>query len=269
MKIACAGILIAGIAFLSTGCGSGSPTKAGDPPPVTGVPVTGGDPPKTVPPPEPTPDLVFEAKEYEADYKKDEAKAKEKYANKFVEVSGTVHGVSRSGSVGRMAIGEPGADQSLGECYFADMEPWKLALPGQTVKVRGKIRGILFPALQVHECRVVSATGSGPPTLTAAELGAQYAMGADTVIKRLGGERLIVTGEIESIEKFDGGAVILSLTKKDAKPLVRASFTILANVDKERNQSFKEGQKVRILCTFSKFGDSCIVDNCQLLPAGK
>jgi len=261
VRFAFTAILLAGVLH-ATGCGSGSPTDRE----TTQGPV---EQPRQVTP-ESKVELKFDVDEYDVDYKQSKEKAEQKYADKRVEVTGLVTRVNRHNS--RMIV-SLGTTRFGVSCNFKDSEPWKLALPGQTVTVRGKVSGV-YPALQVDDSQVKSATGPTPDEYSAAELSELYAKEPEKLKAKYGGKQLILQGTIETLAPPSEIGVAAILTKMDGKAVV-AEFNFdvdseeLRNKSKERIKSLRSGQKIRVLGTFSQYENYCRVYGCLFLPMAK
>lgn len=145
------------------------------------------------------PDVTTTAKELAADFKKDPNTMAQKYKG-LIELSGTVQTIARVHSDGNYSIVLEGGEDSGVECYVKDEKPWKSALPGQKVKIRGKWAGYTFVE-RLHECKIVESTGMGPPTLKAAELSKAWASDKEGTDNKYKKKKLILEGEITTAER--------------------------------------------------------------------
>jgi len=251
------------LAALGLGCGPGAtPTSA----PAPATPTTPATPP-TPEPAEPPPELTLDAAAYPAEYATDRAAANRKYAGKRVEVTGTASFVGRDAVGGNLTLANPDADRDAVNCSLADLDPWKSALPGQTVRVRGTVRGV-YPALQVGDARIVSATGQGPPVVEATELARRFAANPEELNAAYGNKSLIVTGVVEAVERHDTGAVVASLTGKGVVPEVRCGFGVFHPADKDQNARLVQGQRVKVLVHYvgGVVAGRCTLEMGRLLP---
>jgi hypothetical protein len=129
------------------------------------------------------------------------------------------------------------------ECQVNEKEPWKKALPDQTVRLQGKYPEI-NPRPGLIDCEIVEVTGAGPPTLTADQLAKEYGTDPDGTTAKYDKKYLIVTGEIANVDFNEAKAASITLKTKEQVLRVFCNFTVFA---KEQTSRLKPGQKIKVL----------------------
>lgn len=247
-------LILAGAATLS-GCRPAEPTSATAPPApaaVTPQPSTGRPNPGPVavqpaaPAPAPArPDFQVTAEAFAKEFTKDREAFKAKYANKVVEVTGTVHSVGQDiGGGGNVSLrGDP--DVLVGNvlCGTAEREPWRAVLPGQTARVRGRCPDRVSVEAMLFDAVVLEVRGDPPPTVTADQLAKEFAADPDAAEKKWDKKYLILTGRVKQvIPPKDLNGRFLLLESDPATPRVQPDF----GTD-DRAKRVRPGQQVRVL----------------------
>jgi hypothetical protein len=211
------------------------------------------------------PDFTLTAKEFGGEYKKDKKSFETKYKGKVVELKGVVR------KVGRDPFGSTEARLYLEEafdivCSTADKNPWRRALPGQKIRLKGRVpkwkianRGVLFG------CVISDVSGPPPPTLTADELGKQYGTDRAGTSGKYNGKFIILTGETAKVEK--GGILSTAVVFKTmGKPQVSALFFGFAH----KADALKSGDKIKVLGEYGRntSPDEVKLDDCILVNEG-
>ena len=100
------------------------------------------------------------------------------------------------------------------------------------------------PALT--RCEVLEASGPGAPTLSADELAKEYAKDVAAAQKKYDNKWLILTGEVDKVEKGkqELGEAARVVFKTEAGPRVECG---LFGAYKEKIPSLKPGQKLKVL----------------------
>ena len=242
--------------------GGGTPTQPAVSPSTPSGPTTNPSDPTTV-------DFKLTVPTYRDEYEKDRQGTQKKYDGKWVEVSGRFGKFTRTADGTELTIDEPEWDKHAFLCEMKNGEPWKTALPGQTIQVRGKVSGV-FPTLQLKNATVLSATGAGPATVTAAEVAKEFKANSDEFNKKHEtGSYLILTGVIASVAAEEASnSVVISLTQESEGAVVKCSFSNLNPVDKAQNAKLAKGQKVKVLGR-NRSIISCNFAECVLLDEKK
>jgi hypothetical protein len=250
-------VLIAG---LVAGCGSKapeptSPSRPGGADAAQGATPEPGKPPGATPTtPRPTkPDISVTSKQYAEEYKKDRNAHAEKYKDKFVELTGVIKEVKVTpGSTPEGVVFLEGAAGDLlpgVQCTMSDKQPWKKALPGQTVKVRGKWPQFSLGAA-LMESEIVDVSGPKPATVTADQLAKAAGGGSGhpkEQIEALGPQSgyFVLAGEVAevSVDKFGGTMVTL----KVSMPKSVRVYCTFEQQDRKVAEGLKPGQKIEAL----------------------
>src|SRR5262249_35457580 len=153
------------------------------------------------------------------------------------------------------------------KCFTADKNPWRRALPGQRIKLKGRVAkrdgadgGVLFG------CVITDVSGAPPPTLTAEELGKQYAADRAGTSGKYNGKFMILTGETAKVTVRLGmeSTVIFQTTGK-----LRVSAVFFGLRSEAR--ALKPGDKIKVLgeCTLNPSPDEVKLHSCILVNDGK
>jgi hypothetical protein len=185
-------------------------------------------PPDKKAPPEkktaPKADYSLSAKDFMAEFEKDKQAARAKYEGKVLQLTGPVGQVGRGGDDTDFLVLNKEPYSTGAMCFTKEKEPWKTALPGQSVTIIGTADLSLVPAL-VNSV-IVEKTGSAPVTLTADELAKEYAADPQTATKKYRKlAAIILKGEIARIEKNEFGSVTVIFRTEAKSPIVHAYFT--------------------------------------------
>jgi hypothetical protein len=230
------------VVFLSVGCSGNDTAKKGD---------QGSGQKKDIEGPKP--DFSLTAKAFAEEFQGDEkaVKAAEaKYRSKVIELSGVV------GTVGYDSDGKPWLSFPALLCYTEDKEPWRKVMPGQTAKIRGKLLQSKHPRLAalLVDCVISEVSGSEPPTVTAAELGKEYAADPAATAKKYQRPHyqhlFFVRGEISRVRPPVRGQAAVAFFKTAGKPEVSVWFGPLY---KKEFAALKVGQKIKVLGVRAEF----------------
>jgi len=233
LRFRCAGFVILSTLVGLVGCGQPNPSSTG-----TG----GGTPSPNKPtgeqkPEEVKPDFVMTIQEYgdefEKGFEKKNIETDAKYSYKTVEVTGQLlrYDSTKDGMVA--VIGTPNVDSYSCMCELKDPTPWKTTLPGQTVKVLGKVKSA-YRVLYMKDGAILSSTGDGPATRSAIEVAKEYKTDQESFIKKYAGDaHLILTGDIDTvIVHEDRDSVEVTVTKKSDGAVVTCFFNNLNPLQK-------------------------------------
>ncbi len=187
-------------------------------------------------------------KEFIEEFKKDNKAASDKYFNKFVELTGTLGFITfKQGDPG-IALKKNADDNIAGDkvfCLTRDLEPWKKAAQGRTLKLRGKVSGM--ESTNLSECEIVEVTGPAHPAVTAEQLAKECDADSNATERKYKSKLLLITGEVDSITlKSDTGPHIFFKTPTPGTR-VRAGFDEQLE---QKMSTFMKGQKITILCLF-------------------
>jgi hypothetical protein len=193
-------------------------------------------------------DFTMKSEEFGAEFKGAGAiDARKKYANKVVELTGTLNKIGLSPDRLPILYLQNAAGENLGvTCTTTSKEPWKKALPGQTVTVKGK-ESKLGTGAGLEECEIVEVKGDAK-TMTANELQEEHAKDLDASIKKYDNKMLVVEGEVARIDVKDNYPEITLKTAKET-PRIYLNFT---EADRKRAKEFKVGQKVKAMGEYTK-----------------
>jgi len=170
------------------------------------------------------------------EYQRDEFAFVKKHQGKVFEISGTVKDFDYSFSGPHLHLEEVSPNAKF---LCQERQPIAKAMPGQTAHLRGYcgVVGILRWA-------IVKVTGDPPPMFAAEDFANNIAMEAEASSKKLKGKWVILSGRITKIEKE--GEVIY-LTAPDKQPTILCRLATDSQTEKERNQSLRINQEVKVL----------------------
>jgi hypothetical protein len=184
------------------------------------------------------------SREFVAEFKKDSKAAHAKYKGKTVEVTGLLKSVGTNGGGDPVLLieGEP-MKSDFTSCITVERYPGKLAVPGQTITVKGRAHPD-FPGPNLLDVEIVKVEGDKPPSLTADALAAEFAKGHEAAAKKYENKWVALSGEIEKVNLNDVKAATVVFKTTEKKPRVVALFTAF---DEKRNTAFKPGQKIEVI----------------------
>jgi tRNA_anti-like len=237
-------LLVTCAALFVFGCGKDKPDSGGPAPGPTGGP----GPSAGVDLATAKPDHTATAAEWHAEFKKDSAGSKKKYAGKVVELTGTLASFAENPDAGVLFAHLKIEKDVLGvRCGMSDANAWEKACQGAEVTVRGKLadgaifHGELMPAI------IVKADKNPALTATAADLGKQFKADTEKLREKFGDKWVYVEGEVVSTGKSSVGGPQFTL-KGDGG--VNVVCSVPAD-NKAKVEALKPGQKVKALGEFS------------------
>lgn len=184
--------------------------------------------------------LAVTAKTFAEEWKKDSAAAAAKYKDQTVELTGLaiapVFYLKEDPRAFEMQ-GIEGDESSTIKCITQGPEPWwKKALPGQTVKIRGKclFKTSFFPV------EIVEVSGSPPQSVTVEEL----VKDPKGISEKKKGRFIIITGEIAKVELGKDVTLVTLKSPATSRPVVCESSP------HEKHSELSSGQKIRVLTEY-------------------
>ena len=193
-------------------------------------------------------DFSLTSQQFSEEFKKDRAAAQKKYQSKTVDLTGVIKRFSEAPDRTALVWLEGAKGELLGvQCIARGRHPWRQALPGQTVTVRGK--GAEFGGAFLLDCVFFDAKGDPPPTLTPDQLVAEHAKDPAATEKKYKDKYLILEGKVAKVtaNKFDLAEVTLETAKKE--PRIYLHFT--NGPEGKRAKGLKAGQKIKALGQYS------------------
>lgn len=190
------------------------------------------------------PDFSLSAEDFMKEFKASESDARKKYKGKVIELSGEVTGIGRNIS-GEDSISLKAPDLLGMMCFTAMEEPWTKAVPGQKVKLKGKLGE--YGAVLIY-CVFTDPGKYAGVEMTAAELAKEYAADPDATSKKYNDKYLILSGEVEKKEYNSAGAVSVYLKAPESKVRVAVSFTAF---EKELSRKIKPGKPLKVIGQYS------------------
>jgi hypothetical protein len=179
-------------------------------------------------------DFTLTSEQLAKDYETDSAAATKKYQGKWVEVEGPVAHVLvlPSGDVNIHLVGfkvDPnkfGGHSIRGIPPAQEREKLKGLIPGQKVKLKGKVDGVTAGAyIELVPCAIVSIGPDPAIPVTADELTEAYAKDAKAADGKYKGKWLFVEGVVLELRPDETSVILAGAGKKDGKALrVWASY---------------------------------------------
>jgi tRNA_anti-like len=204
------------------------------------------------------PAFTLASKEFVAEFIKDQKAAQDKYKDKVVELTGKVVGFGANpDGVAFLTLEGPDPLKPDGAvCATTDSRPWKKAVPGQKVKIKGKVDSSTQGA-HLRYCVVQSVSGEPAVRLTANALSREYATDIEAAKSKYRNKWIILSGEIEYIR--DGGIVF-----KTPMHIPRIG-AVFSPEDARRISSWKADDKVAVIGEFASvfMPDSVSLSRCQ------
>jgi len=189
------------------------------------------------------PAFSMTAREFSEERLKDDKGAQAKYRGKLIELVGAIMGVDRTPTRKGLLIlqGAPG-DLVGVQCSTKDIQPWLKALPGQTVRLKGRgAQRDSGPMLE--QCTILEVSGPVPPSLTAEELAKEYAAGPVAAQRKYEGKHLLVSGKVEEVTVKETKLAWVAF-KTAGGPQV---FCVFTPFFEDQWSTLKPGQKVKVL----------------------
>jgi hypothetical protein len=199
----------------------------------------------------PKPDFTLTAKALAEEFKNDNANAIVKYRGKVVEVTGFIKnaGLDKSDAPFLYLDGVPGALGGV-PCVTTDKTPWKKAMPGQTVTVRGTVPEFATLA-RLADCEIKDIKGMAPVTMTATKFAVEYRANPAATDKKNERKWVIILGEVASVAAIDVGeeakAALVTFKTDGKPPTVVARF--LGN-DNKMTAGLEAGTKIKVLGSY-------------------
>jgi hypothetical protein len=196
------------------------------------------------------PDFSMTAEKFVAEYKENRPAADQKYKGKVVQLTGTVRFFSEN-SYGPIVSLTAGKEAFGAVCFTANEEPWALAVPGQEVKLKGRMTPSGFgdePLLM--DCVLVDPAPTQAIGTTAEALAQEHATDPEAAAKKYHEKYLIVSGEIESKDVNGFGRVTIVL-KGDGKTAISCLIDAVADPTARK---LKVGQKLKMYGQYSGMG---------------
>jgi hypothetical protein len=206
---------------------------------------------QATPPPKVKPDFVVTAKAIAEEFKSDNPGAIAKYKDKIIEVTGLIKnaGIDKSDAPFLLLDGFPGAFGGV-HCVTQDKTPWKKAMPGQVVTLRGKVPEFATLA-RLTECEIGDVKGPQLPVVTATKLSQEYRLNPAGTDKKYEGKWIILLGEVASVAAIDVGedamAALVTFKTDGKAPNIGARF--FGN-DNKMTTGLEAGAKLKVLGTF-------------------
>jgi len=199
------------------------------------------------------PEFTLTAAQLAQEAKKDGGAAQAKYRGKVIELTGVVDGVHRN--ISEEAFISLKGEQEVSDnimCFTIDQQPWAKITPGHPIKVKGR-GSPLEPGGLVALVGAVVLEYSGPalPQFTAQQLADAYQANPDEFLKKHAGRHLLLTGEIDRVERVkfdpvDPEAVVFKTTGKKR-------VVAIPDLTYPKMLKLKSGQQIRVRCYFAEF----------------
>jgi hypothetical protein len=179
-------------------------------------------------------DFTLTSEQIAKDYETDSAAANKKYTGKWVEVEGPVEHVLvlPGGDVNIMLVGfKADPNKFVGHNVRGippaqEREKLKGLVPGQKVKLRGKVDGETAGAyIELVPCAIASIGPDPAIPVTADELTEAYAKDTKAADGKYKGKWVFVEGVVLELRPDEGSVILAGTGKKDGKALrVSASY---------------------------------------------
>jgi hypothetical protein len=214
-------------------------------------------------------DFVLTSKDFATQYEKDSEAAGKKYKGKVIELTGVVWRVgylAESDYLGLAGSGSRGNDVS---CLTRERVPWRKALPGQTVTIRGT--GIEPPftgaPTVLFKCDIVAVSGEPPPVLTADQLSEKFAANPEETLRTVEGKPVVVTGVVEKVGDNPSGFRVTLKTKAKG-PAVVCIFDF--HQDENIPPELKPGRPLKCVGHYNRIEERTVVLwGCAVIELGK
>jgi DNA-directed RNA polymerase subunit RPC12/RpoP len=195
---------------------------------------------------------------YKQAHDPDRETAMQKYYDKVVELSGKVADYGVVGNSAYLGL-EGGKVMETTRCNTADREPWAKVLPGQEIKIKGRVTLLSFPNLV--DCVIVDAGSAQPTTMTAEALTAEFAADKDATTQKYSNKYFILQGEVLEQKNELGVTLILKgtgTTRVKCTPPFRIETTPPPN---------RTGQQIKLACMYTSLqsGKDVEVINYELI----
>jgi hypothetical protein len=217
------------------------------------------DPPPKEPAEKSKPDFSFTAQEFDRAITGDEKGKDEKYSDRVIQLRGTATGFARPtpDSVW-VVLDRPMAPEVGFHVRTKDKRPWLKVTPGQEVTIKGTYIGGAFVQSEILEVR-----GKPRFTLTADQLGAEYAADRTSANKKYKDKGLILTGEVAKKVTDEKVLYLTVVLKTKGKLPVACSFL---GEERKLAEKLKAGQQIKVFGRyFGVVPDEVMLDSCLLL----
>jgi tRNA_anti-like len=186
-----------------------------------------------------------EALNFRKEFRDDVKAATKKYHGMIIEVQSAVE------EVGATATGDgyfllAGVTEPLPlnfQCLTVDKQPWASAIPGQTVKLRGRCE-VLGEELKLRDCKILEVTGPGPLLIAAVKLVQDYDKDAAATAKMYDDRYLLLTGEVDRTEEIAALNTARILIKVAGKITVSC---VLDSMMADQAKRLKPGQPIKLV----------------------
>lgn len=202
-------------------------------------------------------------------FKDDRDAAEMRYAKSTVELTGTVVGIGRIAAGDCLALEGVEAAPTIGwrtyngvQCFTAEPLPWKKAMPGQVVKLRGLAPEFLAGAA-LRYCQIVEVSGKGPERLTAQELAESFRRNPTKFAEDHKDNYGIVTGKIARWDLANNrGPARVHLATSGAMSLECALYPGAHKVPRK----ISIGDTVTLIGEYWFDGETVELTSCHVIP---
>lgn len=210
------------------------------------------------------PDFFMTSVEFDTEYKADPDAAGAKYTGKTIELTGEIINVGMNlvGSHQLLLEGKKEGFDGRVVCFPKKPYPWKIAAPGQTVKIRGD-----WPSGpddlavgQLINCDIIEVTGDPIPNLTADELVKEIEANPAEATEKYKGKYMLMSGEITKKERVQYEGMLVTLKTATGKAVVCQMF----GNDPAYTASLAPGQELHVIGKCELSGDKIRIDSCLL-----
>lgn len=188
------------------------------------------------------PDFVMEPRQLTTEFKASNSDFLSKYSGKVIEISGKVQDFkvsSKEGDIGDLQLGPSANYSDLDAFECSDPFPMAVAMPGQTVTLRG-----VCGEYGVLQWKIVRVEGEQPPKMSAEQLAKDYQRDEEGTAKKYRGKYLVLTGQVQ---KVNDQSLAVLLTPAGVKPEIWCALGGLGWSAAERHGWLKKGETVRII----------------------
>jgi len=191
--------------------------------------------------------IPLSARELCQEFDADGDGTKSKYRNRRIEVTGLCQHIVIDSDRRHHVVLEGGEQRSEHvNCIPRESEVWKKVLPGQTVKIRGKLDPEAFLPL-LDDCEILEESGPRPRKVTVEEFLAEC-YGKPEVARSYVDKHFMLTGEVARIENKSEDWTDLIFKTKKPEQVVRAQ---LFRLGEEQEKRLNSGRRVTVLARFS------------------
>lgn len=219
------------------------------------------------------PPIEVRAADLAKEFKDDKAAAEGKYKNRTVLVEGKLDDISYGfdGEAQALLVGQPPPEgKILGTLVRvvmtkADANKLLGVSRGQTVKLRGKCTGQITDLFVDAVNGTVEGTGADPnPTVTAAELLAEHARGADATDDRYKDKPITITNAVVVRKDGEASLIVGGPGKKGTAVTIKVNLPLDA---KKQIANLKAGERVKVKGEYSSTYDNMInINRAWIVP---